>query len=166
MRTQLSDILDVTLDILRISHSEWDKGRKSRVRKMVLVKQIVSLIGKEAGYTPTEIASFLGIERTTVIHHQATLAGWCQYSKEQEMTVREIRYCLNHDQRSRTSEVVYAWLSRSLSGLLLVSPSKPELFRGYWFAEGSKPFYPQDSFPQVTYESGPQKVRIKITLEE
>lgn len=65
----------------------------------------------------------------------------------------------------QTEMAISCWLARSSTGLLTISPGVPEKLGGYWMAEGSKPF-PSDQFPQVTYETGPVKVKIKVTLEE
>lgn len=68
--------------------------------------------------------------------------------------------------KTRKSHTTRAWLARTRTGLLIISPNKFTDYAGWWMAEDTKPFYPQDSFPQVTYDSGPVRVKVKVTIDE
>jgi hypothetical protein len=60
----------------------------------------------------------------------------------------------------------YGYIARTSSGFLIISPTIPNEVGGYWIAEGVRPYYPQSAFPQITKETGPVKVKIKVTIEE
>ena len=62
--------------------------------------------------------------------------------------------------------VLDAYLARCRTGMLIVSTGKPSDMCGYWIAEDAKPFYPQSAFPVVTYETGPVRCKIKVTLDD
>ena len=63
-------------------------------------------------------------------------------------------------------DVRYSYLARSSTGLLIIAPTVPHEYGGFWMAEGARPYYPQSAFPQITKETGPVKVKIKVIIEE
>ena len=63
-------------------------------------------------------------------------------------------------------DVSYGYLARTSSGFLIIAPTIPNEVNGYWIAEGARPYYPQSAFPQITKETGPVKVKIKVTIED
>ena len=68
--------------------------------------------------------------------------------------------------KKQKSVTTHAWLARTRTGLLLISPNQFTDFAGWWMAEDTKPFYPQNSFPQITYDLGPVKVKVKVIIED
>lgn len=166
MKHALTDILDATLTYYRVSHEEWSHMSPYRVGKVVLIKQVVSFLATECGYHPTETGKILCISRSTVIHHNKTFSDMVKLYDEHKLAADTIRAFLDSGQIGNNSQVCYGYLARGKNGLLTISTSLPEEHRGFWLAMGTKPFYPQNAFPQVTYETGPIKVRVKITIED
>jgi hypothetical protein len=63
------------------------------------------------------------------------------------------------------SHVTYAWLARTKKGILIESPSKPDLVGNWWIAEGSRMYNPQDTFPWITFETGPVRIKTEVTID-
>ena len=166
MRPTLANILDATLAHLHISHTDWyamDRGRSSKVVK---VKQIVSLIAFEYWYRHSEIASFLICHRTTVIHYIKVSQNYYRLYDDYWQTVEEIKEALRHSGKEQTIHIIHGWLARSKRGVLTISPNKPEDYGLFWISEGCRPYPNQDCFPQIDYETGPVKVKIRITIDK
>ena len=162
----LENILECTLHCCNISKEEWLQLKHRKLMYIVRAKQLVSHIAYNEGYKHEEIAQFLGLNRTSVIHDIKTLNQAMQiYPTVQDLVDRIIHELGPFPQDHQKQMVAYGWLARSSTGLLTISPHVLERLGGYWMAVGSRPF-PSDQFPQVTYETGPVKVKIKVTLEE
>lgn len=166
MKCNLKVILRITLGNLGLSMSQWDTIKFSRKREVVNVKKIVALIAYEQGYSHREIGSFLRQDRTTVIHSLKTIKDEISVYAESRERVSRIRAICSDAPPHQSVHEYSGWIARSSSGILTLSNSVPKRMGGYWIAEGSKPFYPYESFPQVTYESGPVKVKVKVSIEE
>lgn len=165
-RHSLEKILECTLHCCNITREEWVELMYRRMMFIVRAKQLVSLIAFNEGYEYKEIARFLGHHRTTAIHHVKTLRDEIIIYPTIQGLVDRIVYMLGPlPQDHQKQMITYGYLARSNTGLLTFSQHVPERLGGYWMAEGSKSF-PSDQFPQVTYETGPVKVKIKVTLEE
>lgn len=165
MRYKLSEILSAALAYYEISSEEWESIKSRRLGKSVIIKQTVSLIAFESGYTHKEIGQFLGKSRCDIIHHVNVFKEQCDIYQEYREAVDNIISSLNMNQPHQVSHYEYGWLARSATGLLTLSPVKPEKMAGFWIAEGTKPFSSQQSFPQITYASGPVQVKIRTTIE-
>lgn len=168
MKYSLERILSCTLEVLNVSREEWREKQNSREDKMVRVREIFSLIScVYEGYSRTEVGRFLGKNHSTIIHNIKTLKDQSSiYPGLQRLVDRvlqKLEFSCRKDEQKEA--ILQAWLARSFTGILTVSPTCPEPCGGYWIAEGSRPF-PQDQFPQITYEKGPVKVNITVTLEE
>lgn len=167
MRPSLANILDATLETLAIERWEWDMNHKSRQSAMVKAKELFCLLAFDEGYLHKEIGQFIGQHRTTAIHHINMFRAHCDiYPKCYELIERARSLIVRNNGEVQRSSYSSGWLARSHTGLLTISPNKPERMAGYWMAEGTKPFVPQTAFPQITYESGPAKVTIKVTIDE
>lgn len=165
-RHSLEKILECTLHYCNITRAEWEDLSHRRLGCIVFAKQLVSHIAFNEGYECKEIARFFGNHRTTTIHHIKTLRDEIIiYPHIQKLVDSIIDKLGPLPQEPQKQMVTYGWLARSTTGLLTLSQHVPEKLGGYWIAEGSKPF-PSDQFPQITYETGPVKVEIKVTLEE
>lgn len=164
-RHSLEKILECTLRCCNITKEEWNEYGHRRIGRLVRVKQLLSLIAFDEGYEYREIARFLGHHRTTVIHHVKTINSEIRIYPCIQNLVDMIRSMLGPLPDYQEQMITYGWLARSSTGLLTFSPHLPEKLGGFWIAEGTKPF-PRDQFPQVTYEKGPVKVKIKVTIEE
>lgn len=165
MKYSLEDILSATLETLEISPSFWEAMRKYRVADTIKVKRFVSAIAHRFGYKHIEIAHFLHNNRTTIIHHIKTFNDQAVLYEELRTAMQSIVVRLAKRKPMCSGHVSHAWMARTKSGVLVISPVKPERVGAWWIAEGSRLFNPQDAFPQITYESEPMKVRIEITIE-
>ena len=166
MQPPLKRILDTTLSQLGISDEEWDALKEYRVAKTVRVKQIVAFLAHKSGYTHLAIAEFLRLSRPNVTHHIAVYKDLCSVYADVREELEGIEDALNSGTETMLRYSGEAWLARSMNGLLTISSSEPEKVNGYWLAMGTRPFHPQSSFPQVTYESGPMKVKFKVTIDQ
>ena len=165
-RHSLENILKCTLRCCNVSREEWLELMARRIGYVVRVKQLFSFIAFNEGYLCKEIAPFIGQHRTTVIHHINTTRDEVMIYPAIKDQVDKITQMLDLPPKDHQKRMVTSgWLARSSTGLLTISPHIPERMGGYWVAEGSKPF-PSDQSPQVTYETGPFKVKINITIED
>lgn len=165
MKYKLNEILSAALTYYKFSREEWETLKNRRLRKIVNIKQIVSLIAFESGYTHQEIGQFLGRGRCDIIHLVNVFKEQCDIYSEYREAVDSIISSLDKNQPYQVSHYQYGWLARNATGLLTLSPVKPEKMAGFWIAEGTKPFSSQQSFPQITYDSGPVQVKIRTTIE-
>lgn len=166
MKPQLSDILNATLLQLRIPYDEWETMYSYRIARTIKVKQILSLVAYEYGYKHIEIAEFLHTHRTTVIYHIKTAVDMYTVYDNYRNEVDAVRAICSSDKLYQLSHVSHAWIARTRTGLLIISPNKFEDYSGWWMANDTRTYHPQDSFPQVTYESGPVRVKVKVTIED
>lgn len=75
MRYDLNTILEAALYWHHIDPREWKTMPATRKVTKVRIKQVVSFLAQEFGYSHKEIAAFLGLHRTTVICHIKKLKG-------------------------------------------------------------------------------------------
>lgn len=165
MRPTLKEILNVALDIVGIPHEDWEILRCCRLQQVILAKKIVSLVGSEYGYRHQQIASFLGMDRTTIIHNIKSLKEFYSLYQDAKEMVDRARMALDKYTGFERMRVTEGWLARSANGMLIISTKEPEKIGKYWVAEGGKA-YCKDAFPQVTYQSSPVKVKIQITIKD
>lgn len=165
MKHELVKILDVTLKVLNLTPEQWKERGRSRDGQIVRARQIVSYIAYKEGYYCTEIASFLKQHRTTILHHITVIQDMIRFYPSFNTFVKKIFDKLGPEPPLQTSITMYGWLARGCNRLLTFSPVKPEAVGGYWLAEGTRSF-PKDQFQHITYETGPVKVKIKVTIEE
>ena len=162
MRPKLIDILDKTLSHYGICWGQWELIKNTRNKQSVLVKQSVCLVGFLCGYRHSEIAKFLSLGRSNVIHHISVLGEYYELYEDCKNDIDSIMNSLE----SQNTFICRGWLARSHTGLLTISPEVPEKCCGYWLCSGSKALPNPEAFPKITYETGPKKVRITITLEQ
>ena len=131
------------------------------------MKELFCLLAYEYGYNHSEIGRFIHQHRTSVIHNINVLKDHCDVYPSCNMLIEDARALISPKKENPFSYVTYvAYIARCRSGMLIISSQKPEGMSGYWISCDAKPFYPQDAFPKLTYEKGPAKVKIKITLDE
>lgn len=165
-RHSLDHILECTLRCCNITREEWQKLMHGRKGYIARAKQLLSYIALNEGYEHNDIAEFLEQHRTSVIHNAKVLREEISFYPPLQDLVDKIVHMLGplpHEPQKQM--ITYGYLARSSTGLLTFSQHIPERLGGYWMSEGSKPF-PKDQFPQVTYETGPVKVKIKVTIED
>lgn len=165
-RHSLDHILECTLRCCNITREEWQKLMHGRKGYIARAKQLLSYIALNEGYEHNDIAQFLEQHRTSVIYNAKVLREEISFYPPLQDLVDKIVHMLGplpHEPQKQM--ITYGYLARSSTGLLTFSQHIPERLGGYWMSEGSKPF-PKDQFPQVTYETGPVKVKIKVTIED
>lgn len=168
MKYSLERILSCTLEVLNVSREEWREKQNTREDRMVRVREVFSLIAcVYEGYSRSEVGRFLGKNHATIVHNIKTIKDQSSIYPGLQRIVDKVVQKLESlvKKQEQKEATLYAWLARSSTGILTVSQALPEPCGGYWIAEGSRPF-PRDQFPQITYETGPAKVQIKVTLEE
>lgn len=164
MRHDLQHILDTTLKLCNVSQTEWEDNRKSRQGYIVRVRQITALIACEMeGYSLVEVGEFFGKHHATIISYIKTLKDQIDVYPGIQNLVDSVVARL--DPLPQEELTMHGWLARSYTGLLTISLSRPEKVGGFWIAEKNESL-PADQFPQITFESGPAKIKIKITLEK
>lgn len=165
MNYRLEDILSSVLSVLNISHKEWENIRRFRTAESIKVKQYTSVIARKFGYNDEGISRILHCHRSTIYHHIKTMRDLMEVHADRRHMVDSILADLSLKTPLSDSHVSHAWLARTPKGTLTMSPTKPELVGIWWVAEGSKLYNPQDAFPQITFEAGPIKVKIEVTIE-
>lgn len=87
----LGDILDITLDVLNVDVVYFYENLKSRKSHFVKIKQIVSLIASERGFSLNKIGGFLDIDHSTVHHNIKQAKAYVEYEKQYAEQVNKIR---------------------------------------------------------------------------
>ena len=166
-RPKLSEILDITLATLGVDIGDWEIHSRSRQQWIVKVKEVYCLLAYEYGYSHTQIGNYIKCHRTTVIHYIKALRGQCRIYQKWSNLVEKARTSLKpFVKKGQLEDVSHGYLARSSTGMLIISPIIPSEFCGYWIAEGSRPYATQSAFPQITKETGPVKVKIKVIIED
>lgn len=166
MKFKLEDILDATLTVLKVDPKEWHTMRRYRNADVVKVKRYVSIVAFKFGYKYIEIGRFLGNNRTTILYHVNTMSEQMKIYPDMGNTMATIIAHLATREPRQREHVTYAWLARTKKGILIESPSKPELVGSWWIAEGSRMYNPQDAFPWITFETGPVRIRTEVTIDD
>lgn len=163
----LAEILNVVLAVLNIDEQQWEACRKTRQLTAIQVREFYSLLAYEHGYSPEKIGRFIGLHRTSVMARIKTIKGYCSvYPKQNELLDKARVRLQEYVRKEQVEDLSISFLSRSSTGLLTISPIMPSRVCGYWIAEGSRPYYPQTAFPQITWDSDPKVVKIKVTIED
>lgn len=161
MRPSLEKILSVALKVFMMSEMDWEILKYTRAQSAVQIVQAVSLIAYENGYRVKTIGKFLERDRTTVLYSISKIKEQCSIYRDCCEAIQQIREILNYEHFHSFT----GYLARNKTGLLTISPTPPERMAGFWIAEGTKPYNSQGSFPQITWECEPVKVKIKVTIE-
>lgn len=165
MKPNLEHILTASLDALGLNHLTWRLHNKTRLASIVRAKQLYCLLAFEEGYSHNEIGRHIGLHRTSVIHHINTFRDHCDIYPDCSDLLEEARSLIPDCEGAQRSHKISAWLARCHTRLLVISPNRPTSVSGYWVSEGSRPYNPQEAFPQITYQSGPIKVLINVTID-
>lgn len=124
-----------------------------RIMHIARAKQLFSFIAYNNGYESKEIAKFLGQHRTTPLHNIKTLGEQIAYYSDLQDLADKIVEKLDTLSGNHNQIVTYGWIRRSDTGLLAISVDLGNVI-------------PNELFPKLTYETGPVKVKIKVTLDE
>ena len=167
MKPKLNEILNVALATLGVDYADWENYSRSRQQWIVRIKELYSLLALEQGYSRKEIGKYIHHHRTTIIHYIKTLKDHCSIYPKCNELIEQARVSLkSYVKEEQLGDVSYGYLARTSSGFLIIAPTIPNEVNGYWIAEGARPYYPQSAFPQITKETGPVKVKIKVTIED
>lgn len=89
MRPSLKQIFDEVLRASGMSEEYYNENKKSRLQKIITIRQIVSLIGQDYGYSQQRIGDFLGLDHSTIYHNKMMAKQYCECEKEYlEMVVK------------------------------------------------------------------------------
>lgn len=167
MKPKLSEILNVALVTLGVDYVDWENYSRSRQQWVVGIKKLYSLLAYEQGYSHEEIGKYIHHHRTTIINSIKTFKDHCSIYPKCNELVEAARVSLKSLIRGeQLADVSSGYLARTSTGFLIIAPTIPNEVGGYWIAEGARPYYPQSAFPQITKETGPVKVKIKVTIED
>lgn len=91
MKPRLEDILDATLEVLNIDKENFSVNIRLRERSIVTVKQMVSLLGREYGFSLSDIGKVLQLNHSTVHWNAKTAMDYMRYEKEYAQKIQKIR---------------------------------------------------------------------------
>lgn len=161
MKPRLTKILNTTLDVFGISNDDWELLKHTREHRAIRIVQAVSYIAYEYGFRTQIIAKFLDKTRGTIAYHIRETKDSITIYKDCKDTINLIKGMLQYEHEHETS----GFLSRSQDGLLIMHPIEPERLGTFWVSVGSYVYQNQAAFPQITWETGPAKVKITVTLD-
>lgn len=165
MKPRLAEILEVALATLGVDYVDWENYSRSRQQWIVRIKELYCLLSHEQGYSHEQIGRYIHCHRTSVIHHIKSLRDHCRVYPKCNELIEQARVSLKpYIQKDQLEDVSYSYLARTSTGFLTISPTIPTDIGGCWIAEGTRPYYPQSAFPQITKETGPVKVKIRVTI--
>ena len=164
MKPALEEVLNATLEVLNMTKENYRAIRKSRLARIVEVRQLVSYIGTRYGYSQHKIGELLSIKPCTVLYHNNSVEGYLGYDKELSAKIDRVM--------SNFEEVFFfhrlnGWIARDKEDEnLSFFSDKPENIEGAWHGKGSLTYdLPKSYFPQVRYEDSPRNCEITFRLK-
>lgn len=95
MRPSLKQIFDEVLRANGMSEEYYNENKKSRLQKIITIRQIVSLIGQDYGYSQQRIGDFLGLDHSSIYHNKMMAKQYCECEKEYAEMVVNVMCELN-----------------------------------------------------------------------
>lgn len=95
MRPSLKQIFDEVLRANGMSEEYYNENKKSRLQKIITIRQVVSLIGQHYGYSQQRIGDFLGLDHSTIYHNKMMAKQYCECEKEYAEMVVSVMSELN-----------------------------------------------------------------------
>lgn len=95
MKPSLKQIFDEVLRANGMSEEYYNENKKSRLQKVITIRQVVSLVGQDYGYSQQNIGDFLGIDHSTVYHNKMMARQYCECEKEYLEMVTKVMSELN-----------------------------------------------------------------------
>lgn len=95
MKPSLKQIFDEVLRVNGMSDEYYNENKRSRLQKIITIRQVVSLVGQDYGYSQSQIGDFLGIDHSTVYHNKMMARRYCECEKEYFEMVKKIMSELN-----------------------------------------------------------------------
>lgn len=89
MRPSLKQIFDEVLRANEMSEEYYNENKKSRLRRIITIRQVVSLIGQDYGYAQRQIGDFLGVNHATVYNYKMMARRYCEYEREYSAMVKK-----------------------------------------------------------------------------
>lgn len=90
MRPTLTQILDEVLLANEMSKEYYEENKKSRMRKIVTIRQVFSLVGQDYGYTQCQIGGFLGLDHSSIHYNKKIAKQYCDCEKEYSAMVTKV----------------------------------------------------------------------------
>lgn len=169
MNPTLEQILDTTLRILDLDKEYFLSNKGYRRLEIIDVKQIISFIGQQYGYSQTEIGSFLGIDHSTVCNNRKKASFFYSYDKR---FARKVNLILDALKKYKESEVTLkGWVARSenFNGCLQFFteeiPIRNQEYKIWQPNEGMVYDIPNHAFQFLTWEDEPIGCEITIRLK-
>lgn len=95
MRPSLKQIFDEVLRASGMSEEYYNENKKSRLRRIITIRQVVSLIGQDYGYAQRQIGEFLGVDHATVYNCKMMARRYCDCEREYSAMVAKVTSELN-----------------------------------------------------------------------
>lgn len=95
MRPSLKQIFDEVLRANGMSEEYYNENKKSRLQKIITIRQIVSLVGQDYGYSQQRIGDFLGLDHSSIYHNKMMAKQYCECEKEYAEMVAKVTSELN-----------------------------------------------------------------------
>ena len=95
MMPSLKQIFDEVLCANGMSEEYYNENKKSRLQKIIAIRQVVSLVGQDYGYSQQRIGDFLGIDHSTVYHNKKMAIQYCECEEEYAEMVLKVMSELN-----------------------------------------------------------------------
>lgn len=95
MRPSLKQIFDEVLRANGMSEEYYNENKKSRLQKIITIRQVVSLVGQDYGYSQSQIGDFLGLDHSTIHHNKIMAKQYCECEKEYSEMVVNVMSELN-----------------------------------------------------------------------
>lgn len=162
------EILDAALKAVNIDKKVFIQAGKSRIAPIVKTRQIICYLAKEAGYSSVYIAHKLGIDHASVLYHvREARERFCVENDYAEILDKAMSILGFHSKQHN----VNGWLTRDKEedgGYLYFTIGKrPKRHKDMWLIdEGMMIDMPKEAFPQITWNSAPQRCEMTIRLKK
>lgn len=157
-------ILKTTLDAVGYDKSEWESNRSKRTPEPTMVKQMVSYIACDEGYSLTQVGNFLGVNHATVYHHKVQAKGLAEYEKDYAQKIQIIREALEGEKAILREVRLKGWVTRDEDGELTLFSAKPSRVKdtlSFWCGDDPRNLNPE-LYPQITWVSDPLECEVII----
>ena len=164
MKPTLQTILNETLLVEKMTKENYRATRKTKLQRAIEVKQIICYVGTRYGYTNYQIAKFLGIDHSTVCHHNSTAEGYFSYDKNFSHKVNMVmskfeKVCFYHKlngyiARERDSQKLYFF------------SETPKDIDGVWQHDSAQTYELfEEYFPQISYRDSPRSCELTLRIK-
>lgn len=167
MKPTFDEIVSATLEAVNINKKVFKDAGKSRFAPIVKARQIICYIAKEVGYSSVYIEQQMKIVHASINYH-------VRQARE--------RFCLENDYALIVDKAmaklglhskqhnILGWITRDKEEdggyLYLTIGEEPKRVQDMWhIRDGMMIDLPKEAFPQITWDSAPQKCEMTLRLK-